>query len=540
MGCFVRSDRNAVDNLDLPRAGGSQREVVLIMTQDLPRAPGWAALTGPATGVTRGRSCSRGAWKMGHGFRSACAAGICALAAIGVWAGVARADAPLTWTVTNVERVDPSVSVAGEFQGVSCPSVSLCVAVDAAGNIVTSTNPAGGAAAWTSTPTGTNQLSGVSCAPGTTVCVAVGNDTTAGIVVSSTDPTGGAAAWSIVSPTAPMRRVVCPSLSLCVAGDGQDDLNTSTNPTGGPAAWIFTELPYHGAAGGAGDVSCPSTTFCVTVGVGNSIQTSTNPAGGAGAWDEATLPGGLDLTGVSCPSITLCVAVDNPNSLADGDVVSSTDPAGGSAAWTITPVAPYPGNVLTGVSCPSSTFCVASDQNGVLTSTNPTGGAPAWTVTTLSSSNMLTAEITDVSCPSTTLCVAVDGWGDVVVGTPAASQPGGGSGGGGGKTTVDEVRGFKLAARTVRSGKPLTFEVTLKTAARTTIEILRLVPASGHGKRRHKAHYTLVGKLAFNGKVGLNKLLVSKLRGHKLAAAKYLAEVSAGGKPHSIAFTVRG
>jgi hypothetical protein len=36
-------------------------------------------------------------------------------------------------------------------EGVSCPSVGLCVAVDQVGDVVTSNNPAGGAAAWTVT-----------------------------------------------------------------------------------------------------------------------------------------------------------------------------------------------------------------------------------------------------------------------------------------------------------------------------------------------------------------------------------------------------
>jgi hypothetical protein len=131
-------------------------------------------------------------------------------------------------------------------------------------------------------------------------------------------------------------------------------------------------------------------------------------------------------------------------------------------------------------------------------------------------------------------------------GTPGASpQPGGGStrGGGGSPgagTKVDEVAGLKLAAGTVRSGKLVTFEVTLRAAAKMIVQILRFVPKSGHGKHRMKAHYVVVGTLSFNGKAGLNKLLVSKVHGHKLSPAKYDAEVSAGGKPHAIAFTVKG
>lgn len=51
-------------------------------------------------------------------------------------------------------------------------------------------------------------------------------------------------------------------------------------------------------------------------------------------------------------------------------------------------------------------------------------------------------------------------------------------------------------------------------------------------------HYIAVGILTFAGKAGFNKLLLSKLHGHKLPAAKYEAEASAVGARHIITFTV--
>jgi hypothetical protein len=60
------------------------------------------------------------------------------------------------------------------LEGVSCLSTGLCVAGDSRGDVVTSTNPTGGANAWTQPADidGTNQLMGVSCASAT-LCVAV-------------------------------------------------------------------------------------------------------------------------------------------------------------------------------------------------------------------------------------------------------------------------------------------------------------------------------------------------------------------------------
>ena len=98
--------------------------------------------------------------------------------------------------------------------GVSCATASLCVAVDDAGNVVTSTDPTGGAAKWTAANVdGSNSLRDVSC-PSTSLCVAVDN---VGNVVTATDPTGGSAAWTAASVDGSerdLRRVVPVDLAL--------------------------------------------------------------------------------------------------------------------------------------------------------------------------------------------------------------------------------------------------------------------------------------------------------------------------------------
>jgi hypothetical protein len=123
-----------------------------------------------------------------------------------------------------------------------------------------------------------------------------------------------------------------------------------------------------------------------------------------------------------------------------------------------------------------------------------------------------------------------------------AGGAGGGTGGGtgGGATKLgDEIRGLKLRAHTVRSGRPVTFEVTLNAPSKVAIQILRFVPAFGHGRHRQKAHYKLVGVFIFNGKKGLNRLGVTKVHGRKLVPSGYEAKVSAGGRAHIGMFKVR-
>jgi hypothetical protein len=60
-----------------------------------------------------------------------------------------------------------------EVTGMSCPSVSLCVATDGLGNVLTATNPAGGRQAWAITSVAAGGLASISC-PTQNLCVAVG------------------------------------------------------------------------------------------------------------------------------------------------------------------------------------------------------------------------------------------------------------------------------------------------------------------------------------------------------------------------------
>jgi hypothetical protein len=109
---------------------------------------------------------------------------------------------------------------------------------------------------------------------------------------------------------------------------------------------------------------------------------------------------------------------------------------------------------------------------------------------------------------------------------------------GGGGEVSDQISAVKLAKRTVRFGKPVLFEVTLKAPATITIRLSRA--ASGPGRRPRKATYKLLGTLTFQGKSGLNKLPVSKLHGRKLPVGRYQAQLAAtGGAEHTVSFAIK-
>ena len=335
------------------------------------------------------------------------------------------------------------------LSGISCPTESLCVAVGGINTVAFSRVPTGAAAEWhvvaptydepkqscledgesvafCSSPRGS--LNGVSCA-GESLCVAVGYE---GSVYVSTDPTGGARAWSVSDVNdgggaTHLISVSCPSLSLCVAvSGGSNNSNggkvlTSTNPTSGN--WQTIRL------GGPLDlrgVSCGTPSLCVAVAREGRIFVSTNPTGGAAAWTEAGTPGGPgDLEGVACVSNLLCAAGN-----LTGNILTSTDPAAGGPSWS---EANADGSVqITGVSCPTAHRCVAVDNNGdVLTSTDPTGGAGSWHFENLVPFRNTAEEegqpprnaLFSASCPSTSLCALVGIAGRIFTATDPFSVP---------------------------------------------------------------------------------------------------------------------
>jgi hypothetical protein len=101
--------------------------------------------------------------------------------------------------------------------------------------------------------------------------------------------------------------------------------------------------------------------------------------------------------------------------------------------------------------------------------------------------------------------------------------------------TGNQITALKLSSSSVKSGKPLTFDVTLKNATTITIKIELYVP----GKHHKKGHYKLLGTLTFRGKAGANVLKFAKVKGHKLKSGKYEALVSAGGAAHTLKFKIK-
>jgi hypothetical protein len=314
------------------------------------------------------------------------------------------------WTVVNA---DPPNRVYGigspnAIAAISCdPTSSFCVAVDANGHAVTSTNPTGAASAWSVTQADTdvefqsNAPTAVSCASDT-FCAAVD---ARGNILATTDPADGAAtAWTPspqVVPQDVFRAISCPSQSFCVAVDWVGNVAASTDPAASTPTWSVTPSSVD-SGGGFHSISCPSTSLCVAAADFGTVVTSKTPADPA-SWKLKDVDGNTDILGVSCPSASFCVAVDGV-----GDVLTSKDPSdGANATWTVTAHSVADGNNLVAVSCPSALFCAAVDGNNhVIVSTDPLGGTSAWTAVAIGSDAYPGTYLGSISCASASLCVA--------------------------------------------------------------------------------------------------------------------------------------
>ncbi len=383
-------------------------------------------------------------------------------------AGAARASAasaattappPLAWSGPQPLEKAP-YQFSYPLGDISCPSAHFCITdsgVDEGeptyGTVLTSTDPAGGASAWSGPRLAFrgSVSSGFSC-PTTNFCAQISEYG----VYTSTAPANGKP-W-LASHGSPgfIDELSCPSARLCVAAGPDGEIFTSTDPGAGKhASWH--EAVKH-AIGTIEAVSCPADSFCVAVSNGGYVVTSSHPANGASAWKATDLDGSVPLISLTCPSVTFCLAQDGADrflyatdpaggvsrwhavadpfapgltdlkctsnsfcaALFGGHPVWSTDPIGGASAWSQSQVT-FSQSPAVDLSCASESFCAISTGNGyVLTSSDPTSSAPTWTPADIDG----WSEIEEVDCAGAGLCLAADGDGHLFTSTDPTGGPG--------------------------------------------------------------------------------------------------------------------
>ena len=275
---------------------------------------------------------------------------------------------------------------------------------------------------WSITPTPTStvqaSLAGVSC-PTSSRCVAVGSDGRYALAETWSHNVWTVAPRPYVGSSASLNSVSCVSATHCVAvgtyfdGHNGQPLVETWNGTD----WSRTPSPRAEIQGDLLSVSCPSAMRCVTVG-----ETSDGPttSGLGETWDgthwsvmhvhDQPLGSHSLLTGVSCPTPTYCDAVGSvtlPNSITLRLIENWN-----GQRWAITP-SPTHGSdfnpFLTAVSCSSVTSCFAVGGAAPGVTLVETWNGTRWSI--MHSPNYTTrfyvSALAAVSCPSATSCVAV-------------------------------------------------------------------------------------------------------------------------------------
>jgi hypothetical protein len=312
----------------------------------------------------------------------------------------------------------------------------LRVAIGALATTLALAAPA--SASWTVAP-GTvlpnpGLTSGVSC-PTTAGCLLVGQQsgtTTTGLAADWTAATSSFTYIPTASTTATHIRVSCPSTTWCM-DMGYDDSGAVTVPHAESYATSVTDTsavapPSSVYAKGIG-VSCTSSSDCWGVGF---YRTTTQDLGfiehwNGTAWSNVsfTPPTGTlasSLSDVSCTSSTSCVAVGwfERNGQPRQSLAEVYNGSSWTAMTTANPVN-FSGSELLGVSCDSSTRCMAvgdySDNSFVRHSLAESLSTSTWTLQSVADpSGQTDPRLNGVSCTTSPsyACAAV---GDAVTGT---------------------------------------------------------------------------------------------------------------------------
>lgn len=188
----------------------------------------------------------------------------------------------------------------------------------------------------------------------------------------------------------------CIDPTTCI-GVGADNAGNglAATTTDGGKTWSPHSVPK--GTGTLDAVACTSRRHCVAGGVGSLVSTSD----GGGSWAFELPPPDTTVLGVTCASSTLCLAV--------GVVPVATGPYGGvilrssdgGASWQQASVPPgTPG--LGSVSCTSARRCIAVGATILVSS----DGGRTWKVQTVQGG---VGPLTSISCTTTAHCLAVGG-----------------------------------------------------------------------------------------------------------------------------------
>jgi hypothetical protein len=233
--------------------------------------------------------------------------------------------------------------------------------------------------------------------------------------------TAAPTAWEPVAAPQPpnqlghmMGSVSCPTTSFCMAV-GTNAIENYSEPlaeTFGGTSWTLRHPLRSQARAQFDGVSCVSATDCTAVGEVFASDESDSQLlaeqWNGRTWRVETTPtfsGGSTFTTVSCPSTSTCFA---SGSRSGGKGFIERWQSGGKG-WSATLISPSLWAGISGISCVSSTDCVAVGSGSLTRDGSPQGLVETWNGSTWTDALSLPAAdaLFGVSCTSATSCVAV-------------------------------------------------------------------------------------------------------------------------------------
>jgi hypothetical protein len=310
-----------------------------------------------------------------------------------------------TWKAVTLPL--PAAGVSGELSGVSCPTTKECVAVGqySGGLLAETWNGKAWAPKGLLRPKGAGGgfLQGVSCATAKS-CVAVGIAGFTSFSEAVSETWNGSAWASAAVPVPPgsldadLDGVSCTSAKSCIAvGAAGNSSSGLLADSWNGKAWKVLPVPTPAVAGTAPTftgISCTSTANCVAVGSSSALNGPPGPLNGfAEQWNgkkwsglKITWPKGTAnsyLMGVSCAKAGNCVTAggENINLRAVGHTGKAAAAFWNGKTWTAAKLPALRSgrtSLFNGVSCPSTTECVAVGQYGPVKTTSGAGWAGFW------------------------------------------------------------------------------------------------------------------------------------------------------------------
>ena len=358
------------------------------------------------------------------------------------WSAVALlATAPMCSALAATDATAAGEPTRAALGSVACPSRTLCIAVGSIAGINDS-HPSkplimqGDGTRWTrmnvAAPVGSTNVAigGVACTS-TTHCFAVGGSATSSNSQPLIEAWDGAH-WAVVpgpaglpATSTGLGAVSCPTATSCFA---IGRATTSTSATAVATHWDGTRwMPLISLARPAGatsaylaGISCATSTSCFTVGTyltKQDIKALVYRWNGL-RWsivDGPTFAGRAypDLRGVSCPSVTSCYIAGSISTRYGIKSVRRVIEHWDGTRWTLTsfpkPSFPSTFDVFTGVSCSSTTSCMAVgyiERGHTFTFTERWDGVH-WKVVASPSADAVWSELDAVACAAATSCAAV-------------------------------------------------------------------------------------------------------------------------------------